>query len=122
MDRWRFPAERLYATVYCPYLGEDNWEVRWMADLGAVLDAVQQGLVPLPDDSDQSGVVDLDAAYFWAQRFATAGFDASVHIVPRQQKGQLLDDGRDRPLRPLLGGPHGPHPARRHAGRAREPG
>ncbi len=100
VDRWKFPAARLYATVYCPYLGEENWEVRWTADLGAVLDAVAQGLVPLPDESDQSGVTDLDAAYFWAQRFTSAGVDASVHIVPGNKKDNFWMMGETGPCGP----------------------
>ena len=50
VERWHFPPQRLYATVFCPYLGEDGWEVRWSEDLNAAIDAVHQGLVPLPPD------------------------------------------------------------------------
>ena len=40
---WHFPPERLYATVFCPYLGEEGWETRWSEDLYATVDAVHQG-------------------------------------------------------------------------------
>src|ERR1035441_7764897 len=29
---WKFPPSRLYATVFCPYLGQPGWEVKWKAD------------------------------------------------------------------------------------------
>src|SRR5947208_9859380 len=33
VDRWKFPANRLYATVFCAYLGQANWEDKWRAEL-----------------------------------------------------------------------------------------
>src|SRR5260221_90388 len=41
VERWKFPAHRVYATVYCPYLGERGWVERWQKDLHrAVLEAM----------------------------------------------------------------------------------
>ena len=40
----------------------------------------------------------------------------------RQQEGQFLDDGRNRPVRSVLGTARGPHAGRRHRGRARQQG
>lgn len=39
-----------------------------------------------------------------------------------RQEGQFLDDGRDRPLRPVLRNPHGPHGKGRHGRLARQRG
>src|SRR3989475_9437336 len=33
VDRWNFPAQRLYATVFCPYLGQPGWEDKWRVEL-----------------------------------------------------------------------------------------
>ena len=101
VERWGFPPQRMYATVFCPYLGEDGWETRWALDIVAVTDAVRQGLVPLPDESiDQTTVADLDAAYFWAQRFIPAGLDPTVHIVPGNRKDNFWMMGDTGPCGP----------------------
>ena len=34
---WHFPPQRLYATVFCPYLGEPGWEKKWADELEQVL-------------------------------------------------------------------------------------
>ena len=106
VDRWHFPPSRLYATVYCPYLGEEGWQARWSEDLNAAVDAVRQGFVPLPpeDGIDQTVMADLEAAYWWVRHFTDAGNRSVGSRRPRQQEGQLLDDGRHRPVRPLFGG------------------
>ena len=101
VERWGFPPQRLYATVFCPYLGEEGWETRWALDIVAVTDAVRQGLVPLPDENtDQTTVADLDAAYFWAQRFIPAGLDPTVHIVPGNRKDNFWMMGDTGPCGP----------------------
>ncbi len=101
VERWGLPPQRLYATVFCPYLGEEGWETRWALDIVAVTDAVRQGLVPLPDEStDQTTVADLDAAYFWAQRFIPAGLDPTVHIVPGNKKDNFWMMGDTGPCGP----------------------
>ena len=101
VEHWGFPPQRMYATVFCPYLGEEGWETRWALDIVAVTDAVRQGLVPLPDDTiDQTTVADLDAAYFWAQRFIPAGLDPTVHIVPGNRKDNFWMMGDTGPCGP----------------------
>src|SRR5512139_145942 len=30
---WHFPPRRLYATVFCPYLGQPGWETKWQTEL-----------------------------------------------------------------------------------------
>ena len=61
---------------------------------------------------------DDEAAGFWQ-----SGRRARVAHPPRQQEGQLLGDGRHRPVRPLHRDPHRPHartrPAARSSTRAR---
>ena len=101
VERWGFPPQRLYATVFCPYLGEEGWQTRWAEDIAAVADAVRHGLVPLPDETvDQTTVADLDAAYFWAQRFIPAGLDPTVHIVPGNKKDNFWMMGDTGPCGP----------------------
>ncbi len=101
VERWGFPPQRMYATVFCPYLGEEGWETRWALDIVAVTDAVRQGLVPLPvEGEDQTTVADLDAAYFWAQRFIPAGLDPTVHIVPGNKKDNFWMMGDTGPCGP----------------------
>src|SRR6266496_1053021 len=34
---WGFPPDRLYATVFCPYLGESGWEAKWRTEMEQVL-------------------------------------------------------------------------------------
>ncbi len=34
---WGFPSDRLYATVFCPYLGQPGWEHKWQMELEQVL-------------------------------------------------------------------------------------
>src|SRR5438477_12448900 len=29
---WNFPPGRLYATVFCPYLGQPGWEDKWKTE------------------------------------------------------------------------------------------
>ena len=48
-----------------------------------------------------------------AKLFAAAGLDPESPHRQRQQEGQLLDDGRHRPLRPVLRDPRRPHARRR---------
>ena len=86
---WKFPKNRLYATVYSPDKAKGD-----------------------PSEFDQ------EAYDLWAEKFRAAGLDPAGPHRQRQQEGQFLDDGRHRPVRPVPRTPRGPH-ARRATPRAR---
>src|SRR5258706_10744444 len=65
VERWKFPAHRVYATVYCPYLGERGWVERWQKDLHrAVLEAMGTYKLSEADGGQQDGIdsADLESA------------------------------------------------------------
>src|SRR6187402_2760793 len=33
---WKFPPQRLYTTVFCPYLGQSGWEKKWAVEIEQV--------------------------------------------------------------------------------------
>ena len=91
VGRWKFPADRLYATVYKPGPGD-------------------------PERVRPGGVGPLGGAV------PEGGSRPGRPHRQRKQEGQLLDDGRHRPVRPVLGVARGPHARRRYRGPAGQPG
>ena len=73
---WKFPKHRLYATVYSPDKAKGE-----------------------PSDFDQ------EAYDFWAAQIHRRRPRPQSPRRPRQQEGQLLDDGRNRPLRSMQRNP-----------------
>jgi alanyl-tRNA synthetase/REP element-mobilizing transposase RayT len=71
VERWRFPAARLYATVYSPDKTQGD-----------------------PSDFDQ------EAHDFWAEKFASAGLDPAVHIVRGNRKDNFWMMGDTGPCGP----------------------
>src|SRR5437660_2318229 len=64
VDRWKFPANRLYATVFCSYLGQANWEDTWRAELEQAVVRAKTAdffIPPIPDASPFE-VADQEAA------------------------------------------------------------
>ena len=71
VERWKFPANRLYATVYSPESSKGD-----------------------PSDFDQ------DAYDFWAEKFRAAGLDPNVHIVNGNKKDNFWMMGDTGPCGP----------------------
>ena len=71
VERWKFPAARLYATVYSPDKSKGD-----------------------PSDFDQ------DAYDFWAEKFRAAGLDPDVHIVNGNKKDNFWMMGDTGPCGP----------------------
>jgi alanyl-tRNA synthetase len=68
---WKFPPERLYATVYCPDKSKND-----------------------PSEFDQ------DAWNFWAEKFRGVGLDPAVHIVNGGRKDNFWMMGETGPCGP----------------------
>src|SRR6185369_12167569 len=99
---WGFPADRLYATVFCPYLGEPDWEAKWKTELEQVLVLAMTSPDFIPPNPNASlfEVADLEAAMYWAKKFTTVGCDPRVHIVPGNRKDNFWMMGETGPCGP----------------------
>jgi len=99
---WKFPARRLYATVFCPYLGEPGWEKKWAVELEQVIALAMTSsefISPNPEASPFE-IADQEAAMFWAKKFQSAGCDPKVHIVPGNKKDNFWMMGDTGPCGP----------------------
>jgi len=99
---WQFPPSRLYATVFCPYLGEPGWENKWLTELEQVLVLAMTSPEFIPPNPNASPfeVADQEAAMYWAKRFQTAGLDPKVHIIPGNKKDNFWMMGDTGPCGP----------------------
>ncbi len=99
---WHFPPQRLYATVFCPYLGEPGWEAKWQQELEQVLVLAMTSPTYIPPNADASPfeIADQEAAMYWAKKFSAAGCDPKVHIVPGNKKDNFWMMGETGPCGP----------------------
>ena len=93
------------------------WELvveRWKLPASRVYATVYK---PGPNEPSE---FDQEAHDHWARLFEKAGLDPAGSHRQRQQEGQFLDDGRYRPVRPVLRAAHRSHAGGRHERIARE--
>ena len=99
---WKFPPSRIYATVFCPYLGQPGWEEKWKADF----DLAQSRLSQKPGQATEAAATfdesaaDIDAIRFWMQQFQHARLDPRIHIVPGSKKDNFWMMGETGPCGP----------------------
>jgi alanyl-tRNA synthetase/REP element-mobilizing transposase RayT len=99
---WKFPPTRIYATVFCPYLGQPGWEEKWKADF----DLAQSRLSQKPEQTTEAAVAydesaaDIDAIRFWMKQFQHARLDPRVHVVPGSKKDNFWMMGETGPCGP----------------------
>jgi alanyl-tRNA synthetase len=99
---WNFPPQRLYATVFCPYLGQPGWEQKWAVELEQVIALSMTSpefIAPNPDTSPFE-IADQEAAMYWAKKFSAAGCDPKIHIVPGNKKDNFWMMGETGPCGP----------------------
>jgi alanyl-tRNA synthetase/REP element-mobilizing transposase RayT len=99
---WGFPADRLYATVFCPYLGEPGWEAKWQTEMEQVLvlTMTSPDFIPPNPNASPFEIADQEAAMYWAKKFQTAGLDPKAHIVPGNKKDNFWMMGETGPCGP----------------------
>ena len=107
IGHWRFPANRLYTTVFCPHMDME----RWKDELAGAVQAAQNRLaghnveigaevIGGPKGSAAMNWSDDEAASFWAEHFIKAGLDPLVHIVPGSKKDNFWMMGETGPCGP----------------------
>jgi alanyl-tRNA synthetase len=82
VERWKFPAQRLYATVYSPH---GNAE-RWRRELDACVNIVRGGSARVHWGDEKPGESainrsDRESIQYWASVFIEAGLDPIKHII-----------------------------------------
>jgi alanyl-tRNA synthetase len=99
---WKFPPQRLYATVFCPYHGEPGWEKKWAVELEQVLalTMTSPGFIAANPNASPFEIADQEAAMYWAKKFTTAGCDPKIHIVPGNKKDNFWMMGDTGPCGP----------------------
>ena len=103
---WKFPPQRLYATVFCPNM--DMWQ-------NSLVDAVEYAKLRLGGGKVEglgdeviggakgSAAItwpDDEAASYWAEYFLKAGLDPMVHIIPGDRKDNFWMMGETGPCGP----------------------
>jgi alanyl-tRNA synthetase len=99
---WKFPAQRLYATVFCPYLGTPGWEQKWAVELEQVISLamVSSEFIPPNPNASPFEVSDQEAAMYWAKKFTAAKCDPKIHIIPGNKKDNFWMMGETGPCGP----------------------
>jgi alanyl-tRNA synthetase len=101
VGRWKFPASRIYATVYCPYIDMARWseeieEIIATATLHVDVDDINSA----PPGSGPIDTTDIVAGVHWARIFLDAKLDPRVHIVPGNKKDNFWMMGDTGPCGP----------------------
>ena len=108
MEVWKFPPHRVYATVFCPYIGTEEFKAgRWARDLQQAVDMANARLAGaevsfgnLSGSDSAINQADREAAAFWAELFIRVGLDPAIHVVPGSKKDNFWMMGETGPCGP----------------------
>jgi alanyl-tRNA synthetase len=107
VEKWKFPANRLYATVFCPDM--NMWQ-------DSLVNAVEYAKLRLEGGVKVKGLgdevtggakgsaainwPDVESATYWAEHFIRVGLDPMVHLVPGNRKDNFWMMGETGPCGP----------------------
>jgi alanyl-tRNA synthetase len=108
IKKWNFPPERVYATVFCPYIGSEEFKAgRWASDLQRAVAIAQARIAGaevsfgnLSESDSAINQADREAAAYWAEFFIRAGLDPAIHVVPGSKKDNFWMMGETGPCGP----------------------
>src|SRR5580693_1606337 len=79
---WKFPANRLYATVFCPDINRWQPTIEHAVSLARNHLAGHKVIMPTETGSAAYEWPDFEAAFHWAIHFLKEGLPPEQHIVP----------------------------------------
>src|SRR6202012_4306940 len=105
---WKFPPQRLYATVYCPDECRNEWKLYFDSCLDLAKKGISQYARPTlpPGNFKERGLedsIDGEALFLWAKVLLSAGLTESevrFHIVPGNKKDNFWMMGETGPCGP----------------------
>jgi alanyl-tRNA synthetase len=103
---WKFPPQRIYATVFCPHMDMARWQLELKNAIQDARVAVEVGVEidfrgqSIPSDTKSTDFSDIEAAYQWAKLFLRVGLNPLVHIVPGNKKDNFWMMGETGPCGP----------------------
>ena len=100
VEKWKFPANRLYATVFCP----QNYLSKWDSELDTALKLVEVGPTVAQQDIPLTGgaskLPDREAIQHWVRIFQKANLNPREHIIPGDFKDNFWMMGETGPCGP----------------------
>jgi len=104
VQKWKFPAKRIYATVFCPHMDMERWQSELKTAVEFAEHRLNGGETEIASGKGEgSGMMnysDAEAASFWAEQFLRARLDPRVHIIPGGKKDNFWMMGETGPCGP----------------------
>ena len=107
VEKWKFPASRLYATVFCPHMEMARWNEELANAVKLARIRIDGGRAEYGEEviggvkgSATINNSDDEAASYWAEHFIRSGQDPMVHIVPGNRKDNFWMMGDTGPCGP----------------------
>ncbi len=102
VGNWKFPPQRLYATVFCPHMDMKLWKDEIEGAIHSAQTRLDGGLsvYAYPKGSSGESRSDEEAASFWAELFLKAGLNPLQHIIPGNKKDNFWMMGETGPCGP----------------------
>jgi alanyl-tRNA synthetase len=100
---WKFPPQRLYATVFCPHMNMNQWNDELAETVALAKESIagaQTAIIGTGSPAEAFEWSDDEVIFQWALYFLKAGLDPLNHIVPGNKKDNFWMMGETGPCGP----------------------